>query len=801
MRDWLKWRDHGPAAAQLSTLMAAIVILGSTPQPARAAEQMLLLDVVVNGYQIGQIGDFLLRDGVLLSKRSELKDLGFRLPDNLPLEAGDLIDLHALPGVTWRVDEAHQALIIAATDAALLPTLLSVSAAPGGNTAVQSGTGATLNYDLNATASKGGNSAVGLLDLRAFSPGGVLSSGMLVYAGQAQRNPGNAAAVRLDSTYTFSDVATQRRYRLGDFITGSLAWTRPVRLGGAQLTSDFSMRPDLVTFPLPSLSGSAAVPSTVDVLVNGNRLLSRQVGAGPFEIPRLPVVTGAGTVALTVTNAMGQQVVTTLPFYASADLLTPGLQTFSAQAGAVRRNWGQLSNDYGAGALSATWRRGLSPDLTVEGSAEATQGTFMAGAGAVINVANMAMLNVAAAGSSGAAKGGAASQGTRLSAGVQRVGTRFSFGTSMAVAGRNFRDIAAVNGDPVPRLQFSASGGVSLGALGSLGVSYTRIRRDSAVTSGLLPDGVTDLGAVQKARVLSASYSVQFRGVSLYATTFRDFDQTSSSGLSIGLTMPLGPRSSVSASMSNNAGSAYRQVQAQQSAVSVGDWGYQAFAADGAVAHKFAQVQYKAPWALMSAGVDRSGSDTTLSLQSQGALSYIDGGVFASNTIDDSFALVTTGGLAGVHVLRENRAAGITDAKGRLLISDLRGFEINYLAVDPADIPPDATLNQATLEVRLPEKSGIVLRFAVSLSRGALIYLHDAAGAAIPVGSTATLQATRVAVPVGYDGQAYVEGLAAHNQLTIVRADASPCVVNFDYQPEPGNIPTIGPLVCQDVKR
>lgn len=780
--------------------MAAILILGSTPQPAQALEKILLLDVVVNGYQIGEIGDFVMRDGVLLSTRSELKDLGFRLPDNLPLQAGELIDLHALPGVTWRVDEARQALIISATDAALLPNLLTVNAASGSNTAIESGTGATLKYDLNATASKGRNSAVGLLDLRAFSPGGVLSSGMLVYAGQGQRNPGTASAIRLDSTYTFSETNTLRRYRVGDFITSSLAWTRPMRLGGVQITSDFSMRPDLVTFPLPSLSGSAAVPSTVDVLVNGNRLLSRQVGAGPFEIPQLPVVTGAGTVALTVTNALGRQVVTTLPFYASADLLTPGLQTFSAQAGVVRRNWGQLSNDYGAGALSTTWRRGLTPNLTVEGSAEATQGTFMAGAGAVVNFGNLAIFNVAAARSSGAVDGTPASQGTRFSAGIQRAGTRFSLGTSLAVAGRNFRDIAAVNGDPVPRLQFSASGGVSLGTLGSLGMSYTRIKRDPALTSSAPAGGMTDLGTIQKASVLSASYSVQFRAVSLYATTFRDFDRSGSSGVSIGLTMPIGPRSSISASMGNNAGSTYRQMQAQQSAVSLGDWGYQAFAADGAVAHQLAQVQYKAPWALMSAGVDRSGSDTTLSLQSQGALSFIDGGVFASTTIDDSFALVDTNGLAGVHVLRENRIAGITDAKGRLLIPDLRGFDVNYLAVDPADIPPDATLNVATREVRLPEKSGIVLRFAVSISRGALVYLHDAAGDAIPVGSIATLQATRMAVPVGYDGQAYVEGLAAHNQLTIVRTNGRPCVVNFDYQPVPGNIPTIGPLTCQDLK-
>ena len=107
------------------------------------------------------------------------------------------------------------------------------------------------------------------------------------------------------------------------------------------------MRPDLVTFPMPSITGSAAVPSTVNVLADGNLVVSSQVAAGPFEIPQLPVVSGAGTISMTMTNAMGQQVTVTQPFYASSALLAPGLQTFAAQAGLVRRNWGAASNDYG----------------------------------------------------------------------------------------------------------------------------------------------------------------------------------------------------------------------------------------------------------------------------------------------------------------------------------------------------------------------------------------------------------------------------------------------------------------------
>lgn len=252
-------------------------------------------------------------------------------------------NLSELPRLTWRLEPATPTLVVFAADDILLPALLEIGGWPRRRSAVESGTGATLNHDITASSAAGQNVASGLLDLRAFSPRGVVSTGVLAYAGQ--RNTRTASVIRLDSSYTFSDPGSQRRYRLGDFIAEGLAWARPTRQGGAQLTSDFSMRPDLVTFPLPSLSGSAAVPCTLDVLVNGNRLLSRPVNAGPFEIPQLPVVTGAGSISMTLTNALGRQVLTTLPFYASSSLLAPGLQTFAAQAGAVRRNWGVPSND------------------------------------------------------------------------------------------------------------------------------------------------------------------------------------------------------------------------------------------------------------------------------------------------------------------------------------------------------------------------------------------------------------------------------------------------------------------------
>jgi outer membrane usher protein len=54
---------------------------------------------------------------------------------------------------------------------------------------------------------------------------------------------------------------------------------------------------------------------------------------------------------------------------------------------------------------------------------------------------------------------------------------------------------------------------------------------------------------------------------------------------------------------------------------------------------------------------------------------------------------------------------------------------------------------------------------------------------------------------VGYDGEAYVEDLSPHNDLSVERTDGRRCTVVFDYRPVPGDIPSIGPLRCIETKR
>jgi outer membrane usher protein len=775
----------------VAAILLAWVIM---PPVAKADDQPLLLEVLINGHSTDKIGEFTMRNGKLMARPDELRDLGLRVPVSLIAKKranrtpkpDDLIEVSRLPGLTWRIDQTSQQLYVTVAMGRLLPTELHADRREEsvGRRVLESGTGATLNYDIVSNFANGQGGASGSLDVRAFSPFGVISSNWLGYVGATSGGTGTNTTVRLDSTYEFADVNTLRRYSIGDFITTGLSWTRPVHLTGVQVRSDFGTRPDLVTFPLPSVRGTAAVPSTLDVLADGNQVLAQQIAPGPFEIPQLPVVMGAGTISLSVTNALGQQVTVNQPFYASAALLAPKLQTFAVQTGVVRLNWGSVSNEFGKVAGAAIYRRGLTSKFTIEGSVEGTPGASTAGVGGLLQIGTLGVVNVSTAFSSGAGH-----TGEQFSLGAQRIGKVFSLGASAVVASKNYTDVAGLNGSPVPKTQLNANTGLSLKRYGTFGIAYGELNQAGYVhpISGLATPE-------QKSRVFSANYSVQVHHVAFYANEFRNFAGAgSSNGFQAGLTIPFGRRSSANVSASSDGSG---QVQVQKSASTIGEWGYQGYVSAGGASHDFAQLQYKSPVALMTAGVDQSGGQVTVRLENQGALSFVDKGLFPSNTIYDSFAIVDTGPMAHVHVLQENREVGKTNSSGKLLVPDVRSFDLNHIAIVSTDIPMDATIDDASRTFRPRDLSGVVVKFPIKISHGALLSLVDEAGVVLPVGSIARLRATSIVVPVGYDGEAYVQDLSAHNEVDAELPDGQRCTVTFNYQPTPGEIPVVGPLHC-----
>ncbi len=778
-------RRHDRAGALRHTLVALPATIGIIVGAATSAHAaVLVLDVVVNGRDTGTVGAFTLAGRTITTTRSQLSALGIRAHCKHAR-----CDLTTIPGLTWRIDADTQTILITVPPRRLATQQIQADASTT-RYPVTNGTGAVFTYDLNTIRTGSQAMSSGLLTLRGFCADGVMTTDALVHIGSGSAWAGNAA-VRLDTTYVYSAPSQLRQIRLGDFIGAGLAWSRPVRLTGIQIDSNFGLQPGLITYPLPSVAGSVAVPSTIDVMVDQSNVLSRALQPGPFEVARIPVMTGAGQIAIATTDALGRQTITTTDVYASPDLLRPGLTAYAVELGMLRLDWGTISNDYGNAVASTTLRHGLSPDLTLEAHSETTRGLLMAGGGAVMNVANRGLFGFDLAGSTNAVGPGFA-----LVLDARHDGRRWTLGASATIARHHFTDIAAVNGQPYPDLQINATIARRFGRFGSLGIGYAEVDtpRDRQYGHGGVFGAAANVPSPTQAKIITTSYAAQAFGMAVYATGYRDIARHGDSGIMFGVTIPFGSRRSIGIQTGGTDQAGYGALQVQQVADRPGDFGYQLNQSLGAADSGFVLGRYQSSAGDIAAGIGRAGGQLITQASASGSVAWLDRHVFVSPPVNDSFAVVDTAGVAGVGVLDENRLIGRTDASGTLLVPGLTAFTANRLSIDPLDVPLNVAMPFTEATVVPNDHAGVVVRFPLSRSHAALVTVLDAHGAPMPLGSTAWLRGA--AFPVGHGGAIYLTGLRVHNRVTVVTPDGARCQAGFIYHELKVPLQTIGPLQC-----
>lgn len=761
-------------AARRSTALAVAVgaLLGS----ADARAQDAVLEVVVDG-RAAAVGHFLIRDGVPHATLAAWRGWGLRLPAAIEVDAAPpLIGVTALPGVKAHVDALTQTLVIRqAPDLSGLTVIGRAGASD--EPASPSEWGGLLNYDAltQRAAARAQHSA--LLDLRLFGPLGLLEHSLvLADAGAARR-------LRLNTGFTHVDPQRMQRWRAGDFIGSGLAWTRPVRLAGLQWMHDFGLRPDLVTTPTPDLGGTVAVPSTVEVLVNGVRQLSQAVEAGRFEVRQLPVISGAGQVAVVVRDALGRETVRSLPFYAAAQQLAPGLSSYSVQGGWVRRRFGIASDDYGSFAASASLRSGWSNELTLEGHAEATAGTAAGGVAAWLAWPTLGLLNASLAASTGGGQ-----RGAQWGFGAERRSDSSHAALALTRTTAGFRDIAATLGEAALRRSLRLSAGTGLGRFGSIGAAWID-------TKAAAPGSAAQ-------RLATGSWNLSLGpALQAFVTAYRSLGRDAARGASINLSMPFGPRTSGSAGFSGDRLGSSLTVLAQQAASEVGDVGWRLQSEQrtrgDALSRQQAGFEFRAPAARLSASAESTAGAQALRLSAQGALVVAGGRLHASPPVGDSLAVIDLPGLPGVAVYRENRLAGRTDAQGQLVITDLLPYQANRIAIETLDLPLDAEFDIATQDVRPHERSGVMVRFDIRRVDAALVRLDDAQGRPLPLGAVATTAEGATAYPVGHDGQVYLRHPAASTTLFVTWDGNKSCTAHIRLtELELGN-GQVGPVQCR----
>ncbi len=778
-------------------LVAGLLLQSLNPLQAKQMTP-LQLEVYVNGYSTQLIAAFeRYEDGRFSTALSELQELGLKANGTEPVEGK--IFLNDIAGLSFKYDDAKQTLLVETGNANRLAKSYTAGQKQDRLKISKSDFGAVLNYSVNASGSSnlkmtqaGFEGISALLDARSFGRYGVLSSSFLFDSEES----GSGIVRRLASNWSYSDESRLLTYTLGDIVTGGPSWARPTRLGGFRINRNFSLRPDLITAPVANVSGSAAVPSTVDVYINNTKAHSQQVAPGPFTLSNIPSITSNGSARIVVRDATGRETVTYSDFFLSPTLLAAGLWDFSAEFGFARGNFGERSFDYNNKPyFSGSARYGWQDKATLEGHVEVGVDLLLAGGGISLPVANKALFSFSGAGSfnkSGSGFLAAASVETKLFGLSINVRSQRTFG--------NFKDIAAVTANDFSKTPTTStsllSGFAFPKAVDQISIGLPFPDWGASINTSFIHTASKGASANN---VLAASISKTLFGrASLYGTAFADIKNFKTPSLFVGLSIPLGNWGGVSLGGAQSRGQGWRATTTYTKSRKdeVGSFGWRIQDQEGATSIRNGAVSYRGSAMTVEVRLAQTRNDLEYSAYVDGGVAITRSGIFATNRIDDAFAVVDVG-VPNVPVLIENRRVGKTNSSGTFLISNLNAYDRNKIAIDPTKLPINARIPRTTTMVIPSDRSGVLVNFGIKTqTTSAIVIVHDGQGQPLAAGTLGKSGEAESEVVAGYDGRVFVENLAAQNTINF-ETKSGPCAVQFEFRQKQNTLMEIGPIICK----
>ncbi|MDA3450856.1 MULTISPECIES: fimbria/pilus outer membrane usher protein [Acinetobacter] len=657
---------------------------------------------------------------------------------------------------------------------------------------------AILNYSLYQTMTNDENVFSGSAEGIFNSAIGNFSLGVL-YNGSNENSYSHEKWVRLESKWQYVDPEKIRIYTLGDFISNSPDWGSSVRLAGFQWSSAYTQRGDLVTSALPQFSGSAALPSTLDLYVNQQKIYSGLVPSGPFDIKQLPFISG-NEVTLVTTDATGQQSITKQAYYFSSKILAKGINEFSVDVGVPRYNYGLYSNDYDdATFASGAIRYGYSNSLTLSGGAEAsTDGLSNLGTGFAKNLFGFGVINADIAASQYKDENGYSA----LLGLEGRISKNISFNTSYRKVFDNYFDLARVSqvrylkdnqsdDEPKNYLSYSAladeifRAGINYNFYAGYGVylGYNQIKYS---------DNANKLVSANLSGSLNKNWG-------FYTSAYKDYENQKDYGIYFALRYTPSSRVNAITSISNESSkTTYRQEINGFSDPQIGAFGWGGYVErdqDANQNNASVYASYRARAAYLTGRYNRFGDNDQVALSATGSLVAAAGRIFAANEIGEGYAVVTNAGPQS-QILNGGVNLGATDKSGRFLIANLRPYMSHHIYLDPSYLPLEWEVSSTNQTAFVGYRQGTLIDFGAHQVISGLVKLVDQNNSPLMPGYTVRINGQQDGV-VGYDGEVFIPNLLKQNKLEVDLLDHGSCQVVFAYENKQYSAKKLGPYVCR----
>lgn len=767
----------------LSLLFSHMADSMAIPSVSISAQPTLaLFDTQINRQPVGEARYLSFPDGVLYLHEADLVSFRLRRPDAPPYvyDGQTWFPLSDMAGVNFKVNEAKQTIQVNLSAQAFVPNALADEA----NTYVPptvSSWGGFVNYDLLASGANGIQQLNGMLDANIFAPYGTLNSSFVGQNLWSQtRQP--RSYIRQNTVWSYDRPGEMISIQVGDTQGRGGLWGRPVSYGGLRWSRNFAMQPGFVTTAVPILAGEAVLPSTVDLYIDGVAQKRMNIPPGPFSLSDFPQMSGQGEAKLVVRDSLGREQIIIAPYAATDALLKSGVFDYSVEVGAIRQNYGLVSNDYGHIMAAVTLRKGWSDRLTVEGRSELLREQQTLGVGgSVLTVLGVATASVASS------RHNTRGSGNLFTFSLDKQKAKMNFGIRGQSSSANFVQIGGTAGAVNEFRTFSANLGWQVASGHSLGASL--VQRKS------LNQSVN--------RVASINYSTQIgKGFSLNASLLATLSEPKNNSIMFFLTKAINDRGGVAMFSANAQKGGFEQptLQVSQAAWQNGELGYRAQWTGGKNQRQEAGVTLRSQKANYTADASRALATTNYRLGIQGGLAMLKGRAFATQQIKESFGLVRIPGYPNIEVSSNGLPTVKTNADGDALLPDLYAYRNNVVAINPLVLPLDAQLASSNITVVPYQRSGVPIVFDIKRSRSVVLTLMLQDGKPAPVGMSVRVGGVTETFTVGLRGEVFVTDLGDTNKF---QAEWHGKTCQFDYvMPTNANTTIYAePMVCTGVIR
>lgn len=556
------------------------------------------------------------------------------------------------------------------------------------------------------------------------------------------------------------------RISIGQFNTNALQ-QESLPIVGVQLASDLNMLPWSMRYYSPVIENVAYTNALVRIFQNGQKIYERTVPAGPFKITDL-TSTSSGNLTLEVIENGGEKKIFIIPMQNSFNLLRPEQYNYSLALG----NYKTIDKITESTILQGSYNYGLNNYLTLLGGVNLTENyqSMLLGTG----------LNTAIGGFNLIGNLSKASifsndyQGQRLSLDYIYNWNSYNFNVNIGgiLQSQNYLTVSnalsLLNYDELiddEQTNLTLTADLKNQFNINLNKSFSNQRLGSFSFGFLTNQYWTDKPNQYQFNLnYGNSWKLLNYSIGVSQTNYVNNSTKSDRSIYLSLSLPLDYKKSnifVNSNYQHNTlqdqtndslGVNLSGTSGEHNNINFGVGVSQYKYNDSNSTTYNANIGYLLPQTNLAATVYSNGSDTQYSVSTQGAIVAHPYGITATNSLADTYTIVHVDQGAGATV--ENAWGVKLDRWGNAIYPNVSAYNLNSIAINPDQLPPEITLDSNQTQVIPRLYSSTLATFKANVQSNILLRIHNTTGSTpFPMGSRIETQSGKLIGIMGQSNQ------------------------------------------------